>query len=156
MGNEIDLRKFLNTCIAIEKSIGTIYRHFAATIVCDDELKAIWLKMADEEDQHALDIGFAARLPHDGFFTTKKMTQSRVDLMLDSTKKILEKAKKTDVSARVAVNITLKLEQEYLGIHIASALEFENDATRQMFQSMAQGEEEHCRAIKDYYAKGAF
>ncbi len=41
MNNKIDIRKFLNTCAAIEKTIATIYRQFAQTVPADEELKSI-------------------------------------------------------------------------------------------------------------------
>jgi hypothetical protein len=124
MNNTIDPRKFLNTCETIEKTIAKIYRQFVASTPCDEELKAIWIKMAEEEDQHAMDIGFAARLPHEDTFKVKDLTQSRADQLLDLTKKLLNKAKTSKISTETAVDLTLKLEKEFLAVHIASSLEF--------------------------------
>jgi len=153
MNNKTDIRKFLNTCVAIEKTIAVIYRQFAATIPDDEELKAIWIKLAKEEDQHAMDISFATRLPHEGHFKVKDLSQSRVDQLLDSTMEILDKAKSSKLATMVAANITLKLEQEFLAVHIAASVEFETENMRQMFQSISQSEEEHCREIRAYCAK---
>jgi rubrerythrin len=153
INNSIDTRKFLNTCETIEKTIGKIYRQFVASTLCDEELKAIWIKMAEEEDQHATDIGFAARLPHEGTFKVKDLTQSRVDQLLDLTKKVLNKAMTSEISTETAVDLTLKLEKEFLAVHIASSLEFEKANMRQMFQSIVQSEEAHYRDIRSYHAK---
>ncbi|SDZ96390.1 Rubrerythrin [Desulfuromusa kysingii] len=153
MNHKIDMRKFLNTCVAIEKSIASIYRQFAATIPEDEELQAIWIKLAKEEDQHAMDISFAARLPHEGVYQVKNLTQSRVDQLLTITKDVLNKAKLTNLSAQAAANITLKLEQEFLDVHIAASVEFETASMQKMFQSISKNEEEHCREIKAYCDK---
>ena len=153
MNHKIDMRKFLNTCVAIEENIAAIYREFAATISDDEELQDIWMKLAKEEDQHAMDISFAARLPHEGVCIVKKLTQSRVDQLLDATKKMLDKAKASKLSAKAAAKITLKLEQDFLAIHIAASVEFETDNMQKMFQSISLSEEEHCREIKAYCTK---
>jgi rubrerythrin len=153
MNDSIDLRKFLNTCATIEKTIGKIYRQFVDSAPCDEELKAIWTKMAAEEDQHAMDIGFAARLPHENVFKVKNITQSRVDQLLDLSTKILNKSKTTKISTETAVNITLNLEKEFLAIHIASSIEFEKANMRQMFQSIVQSEEAHYREIRRYHSE---
>jgi len=153
MNITIDIRKFLNTCVTIEKTIAAIYRQFAATISSDEELKAIWIKLAEEEEQHAMDISFAARLPHEGLFKVKTLTQSNVDQLLDSTRRILDQAKSSKLSAMVAAKNTLELEQEFLAVHLAASIEFETENMRKMFQSISQSEEEHCREIKAYCSK---
>jgi hypothetical protein len=109
--------------------------------------------MAAEEDQHAMDIGFAARLPHENVFKVKNITQSRVDQLLDLSTKILNKSKTTKISTETAVNITLNLEKEFLAIHIASSIEFEKANMRQMFQSIVQSEEAHYREIRRYHSE---
>ena len=147
------MRKFLNTCATIEKTIAEIYRRFADSIACDEELKAIWLKMAKEEDQHALDIGFAARLPHEGTFRGKDLTLHRAEQLADVTRQVLDKARKAQYSVQEAVDISLALEKEFLAVHIASSVEFEQETMRNMFRSIVQSEEEHCRAIREYHAR---
>ena len=147
------MRKFLKTCAEIEKTVAEIYRCFADRVSCDEELKDIWRSMAQEEDQHALEIGFASRLPQEGMFKLQKQDQGTVDRLLETARQILWTAKTTDLSPDAAVNYTLQLEQEFLEVHIVSAVEFEQDSMRKMFQSIVQSEEVHCQAIKDYRAR---
>lgn len=147
------MRLFFNTCIAIEKTIGEIYRQMAATVSGDDEIKAIWQKMAKEEDQHAMEIGFAARLPNDGTFRMKDLTMERVVQMHDFAKRSLEKVKVSPPSRKAAVKLTLKLEKELLEVHIQSCVDFESESMRKMFKSIVQGDENHCLAIREYHAR---
>jgi len=147
------VRQFFNTCIAIEKTIGNIYRQLAESVSCDPELKDIWLKMAKEEDQHALDIGFAARLPGDGNFQPKAHLMAKIVRMHDFAKQALAKAQSGRLPAQSAVELSLRLEDEFLAIHIASAVEFENESIGRMFAAMVRGDEEHCRGIRDYHAR---
>lgn len=153
MKNRIDPRKFLNTCSTIEKTIAHIYRQFTESVPCDEELKAIWIKMAEEEDQHAADINFAARLPQESTFKVKDLTQARVNQLLELTEKALKKSKEIKISTEAAVNITLKLEKEFLAVHIASSVEFEQANMRQMFQLIVKSEEEHYREIREYHER---
>ncbi len=147
------MRQFFNTCIAIEKTIGTIYRHLAESVSCDSELRSIWQKMAKEEDQHALDLGFAARLPGDGNFQPKADIMAKLVRMHDFAKQALERAQSGLLSPRSAVELSLQLENEFLAIHIASAVEFKNESIGRMFAAIVRGDEEHCRAIRDYHAR---
>ena len=146
------MRQFFNTCITIEKMIGAIYRQFSASVPCDAELKAIWLQMAQEEDQHALDLGFAARLSsHDGFLP-KPHVMTKVERMHQFVTQSLAKAKAGQFTAQKAVELSLKLENEFLAIHINAAVDFEEDSMRRMFAAMVRGDEEHCEAIRHYHA----
>ncbi|MCW8860428.1 MAG: hypothetical protein OQK97_12105 [Deltaproteobacteria bacterium] len=144
------MRNFLTTSAAIEKTIAAIYRRFVETIPCDGELKAIWMRMAKDEDQHAMEINFAARLPHEGISKVKEMPQARLEQLFDFTKRILDQARTSTIPVKTAVDLTLKLEEEFLAVHIASSVAFETETMRKMFQSIGQSEEEHCRAIREY------
>ncbi len=146
------MRQFFNTCINIEKTIGAIYRHFAEALDCDSSLQEIWLKMAKDEDQHALDLGFAARLAKNDGFLPKPHIMTKVERMNQYVTESLNRAKEGYFTQESAVELSLKLENEYLAIHITAAVDFENDSMRRMFAAMVRGDEEHCRAIREYHA----
>lgn len=146
------MRQFFNTCISIEKTIGAIYRQFAGSLCCDPMLQNIWLKMAQDEDQHALDLSFAARLSNNDGFMPKPHIMTKVERMHQLVTEALNKAKELQFTPQEAVELSLKLENEFLAIHITSAVDFESDSMRRMFAAMVRGDEEHCQAIRDYHA----
>ncbi len=146
------MRQFFTICISIEKTIGAIYRQFAGSLTCDNQLKEIWMKMAQDEDQHALDLNFAARLAKDDGFTPKAHIMAKVERMHQFVLESLTKAKAGHFTPKAAVELSLKLENEFLAIHITSSVDFESDSMRRMFAAMVRGDEEHCRAIREYHA----
>ena len=146
------MHQFFKICISIEKTIGTIYRQLSETVPCDRELQSIWLKMADEEDQHALDLSFAARLTADDGFLPKPHIMTKVERMHQFVNQALVKAKAGEFTAKTAVDLSLKLENEFLAIHIYAAVDFKDESMRRMFAAMVRGDEEHCQAIRNYHA----
>jgi len=147
------MRKFLNDCIAIEETIAAIYRQLAASVGCDAELKAIWEKMAGDEEQHALQIRLAARLPQQETFKGEKLTPARTGQLLSRTRTILEGTNSAKMGVEDALRVSLKLEGEFLAVHVAAAAEFIDGKMREMFLCLARGDEEHQRALQEYYAR---
>jgi len=146
------VRRFFQTCIDIEKTIGLIYRQLAQSVAYPAELSAIWWQLAQEEDQHARDLAFAARLPDDGIFAPKSHLLLQLEQMLGVVRDVLQRTRKEALSEKDAVLLSLKLESEFLALHVTSAMEFKNASFAKMFAAIARGDEVHCRAIKRYYA----
>jgi len=147
------MRKFLNDCAAIEETIAAIYRQLAEALPCDEELKAIWRKMADEEDQHAIQIGLAARLPYKETFRGENLTPAKVEQLLHRARTILAGVRSAGMTEEDALRVSLKLEGEFMAVHVASAAEFLDGKMREMFRCLARGDEEHHRALEEYHAR---
>ena len=147
------MRHFLNTCHTIEKNIAAIYRQFRQTVRCEQELQDIWTKLAQEEDRHALDIAFAARLAADVSLQQKDVTLQRALQMKAFSQQTLENTKIQPPSRQAAVELTLQLEEDFLAIHVTAAVEFTDESLSRMFHSIAQDEKEHCRTIKAYHSR---
>jgi rubrerythrin len=145
-------RRFFNICIAIEKTIGQIYRQLAATQEYDPELRAIWERMAEEEDKHARDLLFASRLPEQGNFAPNASVMAKVSTLRDSADRALDKVRSERLAAKAAVELSLQLENQFLELHIESAVTFEDESLRKMFAAIVCDDKEHCRAIFAYHA----
>jgi rubrerythrin len=55
----MQLRAILERSIAVERRAGDFYRRFAAASGPHDDLRAVWLRMAGEEDEHATALTLA-------------------------------------------------------------------------------------------------
>ena len=147
------MRHFLNTCHAIEKNIAAIYRQFSQNVRCEQELQDIWTKMTQEEERHALDIAFAARLASDINLQEKDVTLRRALQMKAFSQQTLQNITTQPPSRQAAVELSLKLEEDFLAIHVTAAVEFSDESLSRMFHSIAQDEKEHCRTIKAYHSR---
>jgi len=49
----------LDRCLAVERRAGALYRRFAEVLSGHDDLRAAWLRLAGEEDEHAAAIAIA-------------------------------------------------------------------------------------------------
>lgn len=53
------LEAILDRCLAVERRAGALYRRFADASAGHDDLRAVWLRLAAEEDEHAAAIAIA-------------------------------------------------------------------------------------------------
>jgi rubrerythrin len=53
------LAAVLDRCLAVEQRAGAFYRRFADASIDHDDLRAAWLRLAAEEDEHAAAIAIA-------------------------------------------------------------------------------------------------
>jgi len=55
----MQLTAILERCITVERRAGDLYRRFAAASGPHDDLRAVWLRLAGEEDEHAAALTLA-------------------------------------------------------------------------------------------------
>ncbi|WP_298036868.1 ferritin family protein [uncultured Desulfuromonas sp.] len=146
-------RTFLQKCVSIEETVAAIYRGFLETVPCDEELKTIWLRMAGEEDDHAAQIRLALRLPIKEAFRGQKVSMAQMEQLLNRARSILEGVRSSPPRVEDALRIAMKLEQDFLHVHIESAAEFAEDSLRRMFAALGQEDEKHKVALEGYFRK---
>ncbi len=144
------MRLLLNTCAEIEGVIGEIYRYFADQVVCPERLRDIWLKMASDEDRHARDIRFFARVNLDKELALEKLSRVQADQYLSRVRSILAGIKISEIKEGEALRVSKKLEQDLLDVHLTLAVEILDEKTSRMFSCIVQNEKEHLAEIESY------
>jgi len=143
------LIKFFNSCIELEKTVSGIYTNLANIVDCDQELRKLWLNMAEEEYQHATQIELASRLPK-GTFIGIKITQETIDDLLDKALLVHKRTQSPGLSVTDSLRLSIKLETDFQAIHVASAAEFSSPSLSKLFLSLAKGDKVHTEALEAF------
>ena len=147
------MRKFISQCVEIEKLIAKTYRTFAESEHTDAELAGVWKQLAKDEDDHAMQLDFAIRLPIDAAFDgVSKSTPDPVE-MYQVVNDVYRKACNGYRDSREMLHDALALENGLHGIHATQALLFKDPSMLKLFQSLADSEEKHVAKLHDYLDK---
>jgi rubrerythrin len=142
--------KFLNGCAEIEETVEAIYRLFAEALPEGHALRSVWLKLADDEGEHARQIRLAGRLPARDIFKGASLPQSRVDDLLQKARGLLRQLQGAPPSVTDALKLSLQMETEFSEVHVALAVEFQDEGIRRMFQALASGDERHANLLRHF------
>jgi rubrerythrin len=145
--------KFLNTCAEIEDVVGAIYRQLADTLPENHELRGIWLEMAEDEGEHARQIRLAARLPAQDVFKGSKVSLAKVQELLQRARGVQKRLQEEQFTVQEALQLSIHLEVEFRLVHVALAVEFQEEAMRRMFQSLTRDDDRHANLVRHYLAK---
>lgn len=144
------MKLLLSSCSQIEANIGRIYRCFAENVECADDLKNIWIKLAEDEDRHAQEIEFFSRLNLDETIAIENLSKVRADQYLLRVKTILEGIKISNIKEDEALRISQKLESDLLEVHVNLSVDVLDKKTAEMFACIVQNEKEHLAEFNMY------
>lgn len=147
------MRKFIGQCVEVEKLIAKTYRIFAESEHNDEELAGVWEKLAKDEEEHAMQLDFATRMPIDAAFSgVSESTPDPVE-MYAIVNGILQKARNGYQDSMEMLDDALTLENGLHGIHATQALLFKDPSLLKLFQSLADSEEIHVAKLHNYLDK---
>jgi rubrerythrin len=140
--------RFLSVCAEIEDVVGNIYKVLAERVECDATLRELWTQMARDEEAHAMQIRFALRLPSSHAFKSQTLPLVQAEQLLRSARGILAGARTSPVNERLALRLSLKLEEDFIAIHISSAMAFRDDSLRQMLNCLGSADRNHVEKLR--------
>ncbi len=142
--------QLLHLCLEVEETLGRIYRHFADHGPGDQALRQLWRELAQDEEQHALQLRLLLRLPQDGLVASPTLPLDTVRAMRDYARKALQEITSKPVSEATALKLARKLERDFNRVHAEAAVEYPQENTRAMFAALAQADEGHARLLEEY------
>jgi rubrerythrin len=140
--------KFLNTCAEVEEMVGGVYTLLAENMIGDEALQRFWTKMAEDEASHAMQIRFAMRLPVDHTFKEESFPLEKVAQMLTTAQEIQQKLQNSQISEPQALSLALALEEDFLAVHIDSAVAFKDETIREMLNSLGSADKNHVENLQ--------
>jgi rubrerythrin len=148
MLNELSDR--LRICIAIEASIGEIYKEFAKMF---PEARDLWGQLALEEENHASILAIESRYANRGklpdFVVPESLSHMKETLGLVSSVKAAVQSK--NVSINEALEMSLKLEQTLEEGHLPDVMTRETQSEIiARLQRLLTDTKSHITLIRDY------
>ncbi len=144
------MQRQLFDCAQIEESIGDIYRALAARDGMDTELRALWRELARDEDAHAEQLRFAGRLSGENIMREDNAVFEGLGELRQTLGRIKEEVAKASLSQQRALQVTVKLEEDFCRLHLGAVAEISDPKMREMFQALARSDREHVARLQQY------
>lgn len=151
--DEKSIQHFLQVCIRVEETVGDIYRLFSASVACDGKLRQVWARLAQDEDEHAVQLKFAGRLPARLVFRDAALHTGMVEHLLARAQSILQGAQRSRLTAEDALRVSIKLEREFLEVHVGAVAAFADAGMQKLLRSLGSSDQAHTAALEAYLAE---
>lgn len=145
------MRSYLNNCQKIEQVMGEVYRKLAGVKIYSEKLRGIFERMAQDEDDHARQLGLAKSVPEDVFFEGGRFDPQKLDELLRRAHHLLRMAEDPLRSESLMLETAKDMEMEFIKIHLQNAVKFRDAAMAELFRDMAREDEKHYETLDSYY-----
>ncbi len=143
------MKKYLLLCVEIEETIARIYRQMAKSAKLPSELRTLLQTLANEEDDHAMQLRFALRFPAGTAVIDKPYDRAPAQNLLSRAKELLEKTCRQEFDPRQAIEMGIELEEDFCQAHIGNSMEFRDENLKKMFAALAQDDKIHSQKLLD-------
>ena len=144
-----DSTELLDICGRIEKLTSELYYYFSKLYLDMPDLTRLWIKTAQEEENHMFQFQMAVRLSKSATFTTA-ISMVHAQQALDMITGVRERVRKNPPTWHNALKLAIELEERMSRFHTNSALIFDDETFNSLYQAMMQHDEDHIRALSGY------
>lgn len=144
------MKKFLQKSQEIETLAAEVYRDFAKSSEGNEKLAEIWLQMAKDEEDHALALKLALRVPHEEAFEKVSENCPDPDELKTLMTEISERAKSGTASEYEMLRDAVSLENNFRKFHATYALVFKEESLLKTFKALARADELHLEHLNEY------
>ena len=143
------MKKYLSLCIEIEETVARTYRQMAKSAKLPNELKTLLQTMAEEEDDHAMQLRFALRFPAGAAMVDKPYDRTAAQNLLNRAKELYKKTCQHECDLNQAIETGIELEEDFCQAHIGNSMEFRDENLKKMFAALAQDDKIHSQKLLD-------
>jgi rubrerythrin len=137
----------LGLCAEIEGKCAELYRRFAVIHADRHELASLWLKTANEEENHAEHFKLAIRLRGTGMGGVKTNLSS-VTTILEKIGNCLTKIQTARPSPTETLTFAIQLEENLSEYHMDSIVDYADVEMAKPFTAMAKCDRGHVEMLK--------
>lgn len=148
--------KFLAACALVEDKAAEVYRAMADTALAEknQELAALWLQMAADEEDHAQQVRLAARLSREKIFVELKMDGEETPFaLMERIEAILQSVTSTLLSEPEMLQVAVDLERHFHKVHTAYTILFQEPSMKKMFDALARADDKHMAGLRVHIGK---
>lgn len=145
------MEEFFDLCAEIESTMSLIYRRMANAICGNEQLKELMLQLAKDEVDHVNQVRFARLLPDKGSFSGVRISQARLELLLLKAQSLLKEIEQNPPGEQDILPQAIALEEDFIQVHVASALEFTDPKLKERFNLLAREDEKHVATLRAYF-----
>lgn len=150
----LDSRELFESCALLEEKISQLYYLFAGLYADIPELAALWIKTAEEEENHMRQFELAVRLARSAALS-HSIDPGVVGQALDMVTKVTDKVRQSPPSWQGALKLAVDLEEKLARFHMDSAAVYVDDSINNLFKSMMSCDEQHVQSLRNYLERTA-
>lgn len=136
-----DADHLLEVCRRIEFTLGSLYRFLSELYVDMHDLAAVFLKTANEEQNHALQFELALKLPN--LILHPTVNVGGADRLLKDVLDFDVKVRQTLPRPADALRAAVEMENRLAAYHMDTIGEFRHPRTQEMFKAMMAADKQH-------------
>jgi rubrerythrin len=146
-----DLDHLLEICCRVEHTMASLYRFLSVHHRGTPDIAAIWLKTANEEENHARQFEFALKLPN--LIAHTKVDVSAADQLLKDVLELDAQLRKTPTPPVDALRAAVEMEMRLEGYHMNSIGSFHDPKLQQLFDAMMAADKQHVEMLSNALAR---
>lgn len=150
----LDIRDLFESCALLEEKVAQLYHLFAELYSDIPELTALWIKTAEEEENHMRQFELAGRLARSAALS-HSIDPVVVGQALDMVTRVIDKVRQTPPSWQGSLKLAIDLEDKLGRFHMDSAAVYVDDSINNLFKSMMTCDEQHVQLLRNYLEKNA-
>jgi rubrerythrin len=141
-------------CREVEMLLSEVYQNFSTIKGIDQEVKEVFLKLASDEQQHAILLDFVDKIiTKSNLEITENETMKKVERIHEKAQAVLLRSKQP-ISINDALTFAIKLERYFIDVHARVLVSLADTQTARLVQFLAHDEDEHvaslCRCAEKY------
>lgn len=143
----------LQICRDIEMYCAKIYHIYAEGYADDDELRRLWQKTFEEEENHAKQFVLAINMRRDGVVVDLNIDSVKARQVLEMLKGIYKDILVYLPSKIDALRSAIEIEEKLSTFHLDALAIFQDEGTKKMFRAMMMADQYHLQKIEEMYQK---
>jgi len=143
------MRGYLNDCCKIELMASRIYQHFANQVEFPERLRNTFAQLARDEEDHARQFDLALELPERRLGEVHRVAWESVVAGLDQVRAKFQDLHNTPMTAEEALKTALRMEKNFIKIHLDNSVYIEDQRVRDLFTGLARADEDHLATLRD-------
>jgi len=141
-------------CREVEMLLSEVYLNFSTIKGIDQEVKEVFLKLASDEQQHAILLDFVDKIiTKSNLEITENETMKKVERIHEKAQAVLLRSRHP-ISINDALTFAIKLERYFIDVHARVLVSLADTQTARLVQFLAHDEDEHvaslCRCAEKY------
>ncbi len=139
--------KLIRMCREVEMMLSEVYQNFSTIKGIDQEVKAVFLQLVDDEKQHAILLDFVDKIiTKSNLEITENETIKKVERMHEKAKAVLHRSKQP-IGINDALTFAIKLERYFIDVHARVLVSLADTETARLVQFLAHDEDEHVQSL---------
>ncbi|PLX80103.1 MAG: hypothetical protein C0616_09220 [Desulfuromonas sp.] len=140
--------KFLEGCKKIEELASEIYHRLAENDSVSQSLKKVFSQLSSDEKSHARSLDLIFQAAQNDVKHIPLISNESLEKAIELAESLAEISSEKIRSEKMAINLAIKMENEFVKVHANNSLHFENVRLAELFQMLGDEDRRHIATLK--------